>query len=403
MTRMLLAALMLLPVGGCSRAAESAAVPPTARSQRSITVAAELLGDGRIQVTAAERRPLRGELVLVGEVVAGEDGEADVSTLVEGRVAELAVGEGQRVRRGQLLAWIDAPEVGRATAELLRARSRARVAARQLTRQLELDREQATSQNAVDEARAADAAARAELLAARTLLASVGGGEEVSNNRRLGDTSSEQRWLEPANLDSGARASVRIAVRAPIDGVVVQRNVLVGGPVAPTKSLFRLVSADRAYVRARLPETAPALPEGTEATLRPREAAAAAAGSCRARIVANFRWVDQGRMVPLRLAPIGACAALVVGRYVDVLVATTVAVGSGVVVRKEAAVEFKGATVVFVQSAASQFVARPVRLGRSTASEVIVEEGVEPGERVVTTGAILLKGELLRAELEGKP
>jgi len=375
--------VLVVLIAGCSPAPKAGVpvVAPPVHSAREVTVAAELVRDGRIVVASAERRALRGELVLVGEVMAGEDGEADVSTLVQGRVAELTVGEGQRVRRGQVLAWIDAPEVGRATAELLRARSRAKVAARQLQRQLQLDREQATSDNAVDEARAAEAAAGADLLAARTLLASVGG-------------------TEPSSVDANAPVSVRIPVRAPIDGTVVRRNVLVGGPVAPDKPLFHLVSTDRAYVRARLPETAPVLAEGTLATLRPREASAVDNARCAARVTANFRWVDETRTVPLRLAPVGPCPALVVGRYVDVLVATTAAVGSGVVVPKEASVEVRGATVVFVQTSQSAFVARAVRLGASTATEVVVEAGVEPGDHVVVKGAILLKGELIRGELE---
>jgi len=384
MSRIALACSCLVAAAaGCSsRAAPAAApAPPATHAPRTLTVAPELLAEGRVRVGAAERRALRGELVLVGEVMAGEGGEADASTLVEGRVAELTAGEGERVKRGQVLAWIDAPAVGRATAEVLRARSRALVAARQLARQLQLDREQATSQNAVDEARATDAAARAELAAARTLLASVGGSE-------------------PSGA-VGSSVSARVAVRAPIDGVVVKRNVVLGGPVAPDKPLFHLVSTAHAWVRARLPETAPPLPEGTAATLRPREGAAADAPTCRARVVASFGWVDEHRTVPLRVAPLGECPALEVGRYVDVLVTTTSAVGSGVVVSKEAAVEYKGTTVVFVESGAGRFVARPVRLGASTASEVVVESGVAPSERVVTTGAILLKGELLRAELEG--
>ncbi len=47
------------------------------------------------------------------------------------------------------------------------------------------------------------------------------------------------------------------------------------------------------------------------------------------------------------------------------------------------------------------FVSRTLQIVDHGGPEVIVVSGVDEGERVVTAGALLLKGELLRAELEG--
>jgi cobalt-zinc-cadmium efflux system membrane fusion protein len=46
------------------------------------------------------------------------------------------------------------------------------------------------------------------------------------------------------------------------------------------------------------------------------------------------------------------------------------------------------------------FVGRAVRVGAATSDDVTIEDGLTEGENVVVSGAILLKGELLRTELE---
>jgi cobalt-zinc-cadmium efflux system membrane fusion protein len=70
--------------------------------------------------------------------------------------------------------------------------------------------------------------------------------------------------------------------------------------------------------------------------------------------------------------------------------------GSGspvLVVPKEAVLEVGGREFVFVQAADGRYVRRPVVTGVTSGDAVQIREGVEPGERVVVKGALLLKGE----------
>jgi cobalt-zinc-cadmium efflux system membrane fusion protein len=372
----------------------ASASTPHAAGHSVVRVDAGLVAEGRVKIGEAERRSPGTELVLAGDAAPAEDGEAEVGALVSGRVATLDVTEGARVKRGQVLARIDAPEVGRATAELLRARSHAMVAARKLGRQLELQAQNATSQNAVDEARAEDQAARADLVAARTLLANMGGGEP-------GDA---------GGADAGAKAvTVRVAVRTPIDGVVVRRFAVLGGAVTPEAPLFRVIAPDRLIVRARLPETAgAAVKEGAAVVIRPRAARGdATKDRCDATVEAAFGVVDEAsRTTPLRVRPAAGCSWLVPGAYVDVVVSVGPGARVGdespaVLVAAEAVVDVRGVPTVFVAGKEpGTFEARPVRPGPTAGASIVVEAGLEPGERVAVAGALLLKGELLRAELE---
>jgi cobalt-zinc-cadmium efflux system membrane fusion protein len=383
----LMSVLAVLGVMGCharadtsaTQAAPSASAAPSPASHE-IKVDPKLLEE-RIQVAVAERRALRGALVLTGQVVADEEGEGDAIALATGRVAALVVDDGARVKKGAILAWIDAPEVARMTAEVVRARTRAAQADRLLARQLELEAQQATSKNALDEARAGASGAHADLLAARTILLGVGGAEPM--------------------VASDTISGTRLAVRAPIEGVVVKRMTQVGSAVTLDKPLFHLVAPERVYVLAKLPETARHVVHEKElATVRRREAAGSEdEKGCAATVVRSFDVVDPDRTVPIRLAPT-ACTGMVVGRYVDVTFETHPAGAAGLVVPKEAAVEIKGARVVFVKRGPSAFEPRAVRLGQATATEVVVEDGLKDGDSVVVRGAVLLKGEVLRSELE---
>jgi len=349
-----------------------------------VTVDRQLITAGRIKLSTIAARALAGELRVTGEVRSSESGSAEAGTLVAGRIASLEVAEGARVKRGQVLAWVDAPEVARAAANLLLARAHADVAKRKRTRQETLDTASATSKNALDDARAEDDAARAELLAARTLLTSLGGAEP------------------PSDPDVTALI-VRVPVRAPIAGVVAERNAALGGAVSADKTLFRIVADTQASfsILARVPETVTAKPEvGASATIAPR---GNAPRTCQASVAGSLGGIDmQTRTLALRLTPEKGCIWLIPGSFVDVIFASANALPAGLVVPRNAIVDVRGKPTVFVaSSSAGQFTAQSVQVGSGDANEVTIDSGLSAGEQVVIEGAVLLKGELLRADLEG--
>ena len=395
--------LLALPLLACRKESAAASTPEKpapveAGSAPLITIEPELLRTGRVKVGLVERRLPQGEWRLAGEIAPDEAGQADVGTLVSGRVASLEAKEGMRVARGQLLAWVEAPDVARAPADVLRARARAAVALRKLERQLALEAQDATSKNAIDEARAEDHMARADLAAARTLLVNLGGQEPRS--------------------DSPHALAARVAVRSPIAGIVSERFVVLGAPVSPDRSLFRIIASDRIMVLARWPETFGPIPSaGATAEIKPRTLAVESTSDrCTATVFGHYGVVsDVTRSRTLRLAPVAmdagaSCGWLVPGGYVDVVFVRAVsepralnaeaAPVAQLVLPKQAVVEIKGVPAVFVPTGTSgQFQVRAVRVHAEPSGDLVAEAGLAEGETIVTSGALLLKGELLRAEL----
>lgn len=376
--------LLLWGLFGCR--AEPAPAPTTSprahSAYRKLKIDPALVASGRVATRMAERRHPRAELKLPGEVRPSLEA-AEVGALVAGRVASVLAVEGARVERGQALAWIDAPEVARATADILRARARAHAAGNQLARQLELEDKQATSQSALDEARTEAEVARADLLAARTLLRSLGG-------------------VEPKDTggDDSASVNARVALRAPATGIVVRRDAVLGGAVTPERTLFWLSGEAPAFVTARVPEGIPAPNDGEPATVESRVSSL----KCTATVRGKPGIVDRDtRSRDVRLEPEATCSGLIPGAYVDVTFARWRADAEGLVIPREALAEVHGASLSFVlENDAGEVSVRPLRVAEQAGPEVLVESGIEAGERVVVAGAVLLKGELLRAELSGE-
>jgi len=377
-------ALVALAVAGCAKATPPGRAEPDAGARADVVrVDPSILDQGRVRIGKAERRAPRGDLRLPGEVEPAEGGVAEVGPLVAGRLASIDVREGDAVKRGQVLGWVDSPEAARAVAEAIRAGARAGLAKKKLARQEALASEQATSANAVDEARAEVLGADADHRAARAVLASLG-------------------VAEPAPGAEGIAG--RVPLRSPIDGVVTERLALLGAPVSADKTVLRVTSRAGIFVHARLPETAGSAPAvGAEASALPRGASNRA--PCRLGVVAIVGVVDAPtRTTRVRLAPREGCAWLTPGAYVDVRFDTPPAPGveAPVVVPREAVTDLRGAPCIFVaEPERGAFRARLVHQGLATAEDVVIDDGLAPGEVVATSGALLLKGQLLRAELGG--
>ena len=60
---------------------------------------------------------------------------------------------------------------------------------------------------------------------------------------------------------------------------------------------------------------------------------------------------------------------------------------------KEAVLEIDGKEFVYVEEAQGRFVKRQVKVGTASGEQVRILEGLQPGERIVTKGAVLIKGQ----------
>ena len=210
------AVLAVILVSGCGKPAD---VPKKA-------------GPPPVQVTATTVKP--GSLEVYDEVVGSLEYVFDpkIGAEVAGRVVRVLANTGKRVKKGELLAEIDAVDFeiqGRAdAAEIGRLESLLQQQERVLERQNKLVAQGFISQNAADDAAAQRNALREQLAAAR------------------------------ARADGSKRSVTKAKVVAPIDGVIEVQVVAPGDYVKLGDPLFNLVGTRNLRANLPLPESAAA-------------------------------------------------------------------------------------------------------------------------------------------------
>lgn len=316
---------------------------------------------------------VRESLRVPARLEARAGGMADVAAPIDGRLTRvLDVALGTRVSRGQELArLLPPPAVPGDLPQLQRARADAQTALALATR----DRERAerlTAAGAVpgkrlDEARAVEEQAKSQVIAAEASLAQY-------NAARAGNA---------------ADAAGSFVVRAPIDGVIAQRDAATGANVAAGTVLFRLVDASQIQAVGQIPEAEAArarLVTAAEIEVPGHEPRIPAG-----RLTTVGKVLDpQSRTVPITFAFDNRGAALPVGQAValHLLMNKT---APRPVVPAAALVDDAGRPIVFVQVEGETFERRAVTLGPRSGDLVQIVSGVKPGERVVTKGAYLVR------------
>lgn len=370
--RSLVQALLFLTLAaGCSRDPDPRNEPAVASSDQAskvLRVDASLIREGRITLTRIERRNPEDEIRASGVVEPDLDGAADVGAIVSSIVTRLLVREGDRVKQGQVLAELNAPDAARVAGELTKARSQRNRAERALIRERRLIAQRATTQAELEQAEAELAGLRAEERAARLLLAAYGA--------------------------SGAHVSVK----APLAGVIAQRDVDLGARIEGGDRLFRIVDPSKLLVRAEVLERdAERIVQGDAARLL-----FPSGKTCSASVVARGSEVLASRhSISVRLAP-RDCDLSISGQTLSVRILKQA--GSDqkqLALPRDAVVELDGTPVVFVAGATpGEFTIEPVMVDRFTEVSAFLSAGPDETHQVAERGAILLKGEWMRLAME---
>jgi cobalt-zinc-cadmium efflux system membrane fusion protein len=355
-----------------------------------------------IQLAQATTAPVSATLRANAELDYDRTRMAHVASPAAGRAVRVDKEIGQAVRAGEVLALVDAAEVGKAKADLLEAG--AALAARNKT----LARLQQSTQSGfrteveLQEAQAAVHEASARLFNAQQALANLGLAVTATDWTDI--PAAHKRiallGLPPAlvaSLEGQAISANLVPLAAPLDGIVIGREVVAGERVDPSKPAFVIADTRRLWVNIDLsPADAARVRLGQSVVFHPDATPDRTS-------TGQINWIstavdDQTRTVRVRAVVANAAGRLLARSFGQAAIAirqTPVAV----VVPSEAVV-FEGCCyMVFVRSSDTIFQARKVRLGASANGLTEILIGVLPGEVVVSTGSQVLKAEILKANL----
>jgi cobalt-zinc-cadmium efflux system membrane fusion protein len=368
-------------VAAAESPAEAAEGDPSGKGAGAVALPTRAAAENPVTTIVARLTRLAGDIQVVGTVSYDQDHLALVGPLVSGRVGRLLAGVGDHVRRGQALAEIESAEVGQARADLIAARARAEAA------QLNLRRETDLADRRISSAR------EKEVAEAQWITESAATRAATERLRALG--LSAQDIAASEKTDQGGR----LAMRAPIDGVVLERSVTLGQALERATDAFKIADTGHVWVDLDLYEKdLPRVHVGGQVEIRtdayPSEV-------FKGRVAYVVPVVEQAtRTAKVRVELPNDKGKLSFGQLVTArLVGDPTTVATAVLAVPRAAIQrVDGRSVVFVkgEGEGGGFERRLVELGVSTGDEVEIRRGVAVGELVAADGAFLLKSELLR-------
>jgi cobalt-zinc-cadmium efflux system membrane fusion protein len=326
-----------------------------------------------------------------GIVALNEGRTARIGSLVDGIVVDVAVQPGARVHRNQQLASLHSHSVHdswagyrKAKADERRLLTEVRYATEAEARAQRLYDARAISLQDLQRAQANRVAADESLDIGRTELRRS--EEELEH---LGITNGE---------DPTGESGEQIPVLTPFAGVVLERLITQGTAVTPGMPMFVVSDLSTVWVLAELDEAHLAGAQiGRPVTLRlpayPNE-------SFTGKVTYIGETVNpKTRRVTVRCEIPNSNGRLRPEMY------TTVEIGESeprttTVVPATAVQTLNGQPTVFISDGNDRFVPRPIDTGAERDGQIEVRRGVQPGERVVTAGAFVLKSEFLKSSAD---
>lgn len=320
-----------------------------------------------VTVSPAELQEVSGTVTITGTISARNELPIGVDTET-GRISQVNVDIGARVKAGQVLARLDTalirPQVERLEATLAQARAEAQLAA--------ADWKRAQGVEAAGALSAADIEQRRSTLDQKEALVRVAAAQLAEMRARLN----------------------RTEIRAPAAGVVLTRNAEVGQIVSPGGDpLFRIAEDGAVELRGKVAEQdLPLLDVGQPATVRLAGVDQTFQGEVRllGAIIDTATRLGEVR-VALESHPALRPGAFARGEVV-------VSDARRPVLPQTAVLSDAQGTYVFVVGPDSKVQRRGVTVGDTTARGIVISGGLSGDERVVTTaGAFLREGEEIRA------
>jgi len=332
-----------------------------------------------MSISPAKVTQLTEYLQVTGTVQPVDSRIAQVRSAARGRLLEVLVKVGDRVREGQVLARLDNLEAGELTAqrasaqaELQRFKILLSAQAKQVDRNQRLSEIGAAPRKDYEQSRAEYEALEESIRSQEAVIAGL-----TARLRRFGTTNPD-----PA-------VPVLTAVTAPFGGIITKAAMAPGEIVEPSSDLFTVADISHVWVQAEVYEKdLGRLQIGQAAIIRvdtyPDE-----------RFDGRVAYISdaldpQTRTAKVRCEVANDRARLKLDMFASIQLPTTfnrqaIAVPVGAIQQLETK------TVVFIQHGAAQFEAREIQPGRNVNGEVEVLSGLREGEPVVTVGAFHLK------------
>lgn len=359
-----------------------------------------------VDVELVERRPIEQSVSGSGEILYDPTRTASFASRTSGSVWGVEKNVGDQVQKGDVLALVEAEQVGALKSSLIRALAEQSLQ-RQNVKRLNIAKEAVAGVRLL-EADADLAKAEAEVLSITQSLENLGLSVDIQSLAQLSEREAfeQLRFLGiPQELTSRVKSQGSTAnllpVRSSISGVVVERNVTQGEVVDTHRALFRVADTSQMWLMLDIPL------EDLENVKTGQPVRFHADGSSH-EVLGRVDWISTGADAQTRMVKIRAVLPNPDGRLRDKTYGTGEIIlreePNAIAIPSESAHWEGCCRIVFVRDkhyfdspdSPKVFHVRSVRLGASHNGFTEVVAGVLPGEVVATSGSDVLRAQLLK-------
>lgn len=401
----LMAWLGVMMMMGCSSKPEPAPVRVEApkeeaapESLKEVKLDEKQLAQAQLAMVTVRSQALPETITSNGRVTVNENRSWHVGAVTEGKIIRVLVFPGDRVKKDQLLAGMHSHDIHEARAEYRKAiaedarlKTALSYSLRHRDRAKRLYDLKAGSLEQLEHAEAELKNTQSALENAKT---------ELDRTRRhlvefLQVPLEDHEEHEPGDT---THAEDLIPVKAPADGVLIDRHVTAGSVASQGDELFLIADLSTVWMIAAVNEehlgkirtgmtvkvTVQAYPDQPFT----------------GRITRIGDQMDPAtRTAPVRIELANPSGRLKPEMYASAEIAAG-STGQAVFIPQEALQQIEKSNVVFVQTKPGLFEAREVETGRVVRGDVEVTKGLQAGEVVVAKGSYTLKSQLLKGSLE---
>ena len=333
-----------------------------------------------LEYSRVESRDVTQTILCNAEITYDGNRHAHLASRAAGVIHSVNKDLGQAVTTGDILAIVDSADLGSAKAEYLQSLASLGLWERNYAREKRLLESKVATERDILEADTRLAESRIALSKASQRLRNLG-----LTDAQLEDVSKKQD------------TSSLLPLLAPFSGVVVERSAVAGEVVDTQRSLLSIADIFKMWAMLDI------YGSDVQKIRIGQSVVFAAEGLADEQRGGHVTWISshvdrRTRTLKVRAEISNQDGLLRSGMFGKAIIA--VRKNEAALVVPKDAVQWEGCcNVVFVKLSETSFEPRKVKLGYETDRFFVVEQGVNKGETIVTTGSFLLKTEILKGSI----
>ena len=317
-----------------------------------------------ISLEASRAASIRSALQFPGEIKFNEDRTAHIVPLVGGVVDSVSANLGQKVKRGQVLAVVSSAMVSEMRSELQGAQRRRELAKTTYEREKTLWEQKISPEQDVLQA------------------------QQTLREAEISVANATQKLLT-LGASTGSSSLGRLELRAPFDGIVIEKHIALGEAVREDTTVFTISDLSNVWAELNVPAR-------DLSQVRVGERVVVRAGASDTTANGTVSYVgsllgEQTRTARARVVLPNPQDAWRPGLFVTVEVVAN-EVNAPVTVASSAIQTLDEKPIVFLKVEGG-FVPQAVQLGRSDGKRVEVISGLKPGANYAAAGSFVVKAQ----------